>query len=156
LTSIFRISSARFPADSGEGAALFGGRWNSGETEKIDGTPVIYAAQSASLAVLEILVHYTVLPKEQVLTEIVLPDHLQILAWLEIDLPRGWNNANPIPETQRMGDKWVKSGVSAILSVPSSIIPRERNFILNPAHPAFSEIVFLPSTPILFDSRLKP
>lgn len=64
MISLGRVSSARFPAKSGTGAALYGGRWNR------VGTPVIYAAQSTSLAALEVLVHFSALPKDHVLTEI--------------------------------------------------------------------------------------
>jgi RES domain-containing protein len=149
VISLYRLSSAKFPANSGDGAAKFGGRWNQ------VGTPVIYAAQTASLAALEVLVHYSVLPRDFVLTEIQVPENLAILRWETAALPVGWDGEVVIAETQELGDQWVREGRAALLSVPSSIMPKERNFVINPAHSAFRRIKFLPSAPFVFDSRLK-
>jgi RES domain-containing protein len=149
LISIYRLSSALYPANIGKGAALYGGRWNR------KGTPVIYAAQSASLAALEVLVHYSVLPEDHVLTEIRIPDTFTVLHLNEDRLPEGWNAEVPIQATQELGEIWVGEGHSAILSVPSSIIPNDRNLILNPAHPAFAEISFQTSLHFRFDPRLR-
>lgn len=149
MIPLYRLSSARFAANSGEGAALYGGRWNR------PGTSAIYAAQTASLAALEVLVHYSALPKDHVLTEIQVPDSVAILRWEEETLPLGWKSEAPIPETQELGEIWVREGRYAVLSVPSSIIPRERNFVINPAHPDFGKIRFEPSLPFQFDPRLK-
>jgi RES domain-containing protein len=149
VISVYRLSSALFPANNGMGAALFGGRWNR------VGTPVIYAAQSASLAALEVLVHYSILPKDHELTEIQIPDTLTILRLEENRLPDGWDAEAPIPATQNIGEIWVSESRSAILSVPSSIVPSDRNFILNPTHPDFADIAFQPSLRFHFDPRLK-
>jgi RES domain-containing protein len=149
LISIYRLSSALYPANSGIGAAMYGGRWNR------VGTPMIYAAQSASLAALEVLVHYSVLPQDHVLTEIQIPDTLTILRLVEDRLPDGWSAEAPNQATQDMGEIWVSEGRSAILSVPSSIVPSDRNFILNPAHSAFAEISFQPPLHLRFDPRLR-
>jgi RES domain-containing protein len=59
------------------------------------------------------------------------------LQWEEDVLPAGWKNAVPVSDTQDLGEMWVREGRAAVLSVPSSIIPKERNFIINPAHPDF-------------------
>jgi RES domain-containing protein len=149
VITLYRLSSKLFPADSGIGAAKYGGRWN-----RI-GTEVIYAAQTASLAALEVLVHYSVLPKDHVLTEIRIPDALEILQWEEDVLPAGWKSAVPVSDMQDLGEMWVREGRAAVLSVPSSIIPKERNFIINPAHPDFRQIRFLPPLFFQFDPRLK-
>lgn len=149
MTSLFRISSPRYPATSGAGAALYGGRWN-----KV-GTAVIYTAQSASLAALEVLVHYNVLPKDHVLTEIRVPEDLEVLAVDEAELPGGWDAIAYIPATQEIGERWIKEARSAILSVPSCIIPGERNYLINPAHSAFGKLDFQPPRPFRFDPRLR-
>jgi len=60
----YRLSSGRYPANSGAGAALHGGRWNP------PGIPAIYCADNRSLAALEILVHYDVLPRDFAITRI--------------------------------------------------------------------------------------
>lgn len=146
---LYRISSGRYPANSGVGAARYGGRWN-----RI-GTPVIYAAQSASLAALEVLVHYSALPRDHVLTEIQVPDSLAILRLEADELQEDWNAEIPTAATQDLGERWIREAQTVILSVPSSLVPTERNFVINPAHPALSEIVFRPSLPFRFDPRLK-
>ena len=150
MISVFRLSSSRFPVNSGHGAAIHGGRWNP------PGTEAIYAAQTASLAALEILAHYSILPKDFVLTEIRIPENLTIVTVEPESLPIGWDSPIAIPQTQRLGKSWASGNQSAILSVPSSIIPAERNFLLNPAHPDFAQILFQTPVPFRFDPRLKP
>jgi RES domain-containing protein len=149
VISIFRLCSAKYPASSGIGAANNGGRWNP------IGVPVIYASQSASLAALEILVHFGVLPRDYALTEIKVPANLLIVRLELVDLPADWDAPRPTAASQQIGELWVRKGRGSILSVPSSIVPTERNFILNPAHAAFRRLKFLPSVPFTFDPRLK-
>jgi RES domain-containing protein len=149
VTSAFRLSSSRFPANSGVGAALYGGRWN-----RI-GTEAIYASESRSLAALEILVHFSVLPRDFVLTEIGIPASVGILRLEASDLPAGWNSETISETTQNIGDRWSQDATCAVLSVPSSIVPAERNFVLNPTHPDFPAIQFSAPLPFRFDSRLK-
>jgi RES domain-containing protein len=149
LISVFRISSAVFPVNSGAGAALYGGRWNN------PGTEVIYVAQSASLAALEVLVHYSVLPRNQLLTQIVVPDARRISRIEVTALPEDWRSDPPAASTRAIGDTWASRLQTAVLSVPSSTVPGERIFLLNPLHPDFTQIRFLPSAPFHFDARLK-
>jgi len=149
LIAVFRISSAAFPVNSGAGAALYGGRWNS------PGTEVVYAAQSASLAALEVLVHYSVLPRNQLLTKIIVPDARRISRIDAAALPEDWRSDPPAASTRAIGDKWASRLQSAILSVPSTTIPHERIFLLNPLHPDFTQIRFLTPAPFRFDERLK-
>ncbi|HEX4230463.1 MAG TPA: RES family NAD+ phosphorylase [Bryobacteraceae bacterium] len=70
-------------------------------------------------------------------------------------LPAGWNSPNPIAETQEPGLLWARELRSPVLSVPSSLIPAERNFVINPGHADFGQITFLPPVPFHFDPRLK-
>ncbi len=136
-------------AFSGEGARLYGGRWNS------RGTPLIYTAQSQSLAVLEMLVHLDSpeLLRHFVLFEVTVPSALvEVLDAAK--LPRNWS-ANPIPEeTQELGDDWVRSRRSAVLRVPSTLVPAECNFLLNPAHAEFRKLHMGKAIPFAFDARL--
>lgn len=124
-----------------------GGRWNR------PGTEVIYTAAARSLAILEIVVNYDVLPKDFVLTPIRIPDHVGILAVPDSDLPEGWNQPFIIAATQDLGMKFHPK--TAVLSVPSAIVMEERNYVLNPAHADFQHIQFLSSRPFRFDVRLK-
>lgn len=149
ITVGYRLSSSRYPANSGIGAGLHGGRWNP------TGVPVIYAAMSPSLAALEILVHYETLPTNFSLTSFRIPSRVIIRKLLEHELPPRWNRKKLIRATQNLGAAWVHDGHTAVLSVPSSIIPFERNLVLNPAHPDFHFIRFSPPAPFQFDTRLK-
>jgi RES domain-containing protein len=142
ILEVYRLHSKRYPANSGRGAALHGGRWNP------PGVEAIYTAQSRSLAALEILVHYAVLPRDFVLTPIRIPEDRVVVARLQKDAQ--------FPELQQTRDltlKWFPS--TAVLGVYSVIIPDERIYILNPAHPEFEYIEFLDSEPFKFDPRLK-
>lgn len=116
---------------------------------------MIYSAGSISLAVLEILANYSVLPLNYSFTSIMIPDGDVIEHVIDLALPRHWDATVPGKETQRLGDRWVKEHRSAVLSVPSSVIPSERNFVINPAHPDFRKIEFSDSQPFLFDPRLR-
>jgi RES domain-containing protein len=143
------LSSGRYPADSGAGAALDGGRWNP------KGVEVIYAAATASLAALEVLVHFSVLPRDFVLTEIQVPASVAIESVSDQDLPPNWQTPSTSSVTQEIGRRWAIGLSSAVLSVPSATIPVERNYVLNPRHAEFRLIKFLASTPFRFDPRLK-
>jgi RES domain-containing protein len=142
------LSSRRFPSNSGKGAALLGGRWNP------SGVEAIYAAASVSLAALETLVHFSVLPRDFVLTEIQVPEAVAE-SLDEGDLPAGWDTLSASAVTQEIGRGWAVDLWSAVLSVPSAIVPVERNYVLNQKHPGFGRIKFLPSTPFRFEPRLK-
>jgi RES domain-containing protein len=140
----YRLHSSRYPANNGQGAVNHGGRWNP------VGVEAVYTAASRALAVLEILVHYGVLPRDFVLTPVRIPDSLIYEVRL-VALPPDWQMNQEF--TAEFGGGLIKAA-NAVLSVPSSIIPAERNYILNPAHPQFGEIEFLPSEPFHFDPRL--
>jgi RES domain-containing protein len=136
-------------AFNGAGAKKFGGRWNS------PGTAVVYTSQTQSLAVLEVLVHLET------------PDLLQNYALIGVDieeefielldqsrLPQGWRS-EPAPIALRdIGDEWVQAGNSAVLQVPSALVPDESNFLLNPGHKDFEKLRIRPPSPFLFDARL--
>ena len=130
------------------GASLYPGRWNH------KGTPVIYTAGSYALCALEVLVNDGELADDWVSIAIEIPDGLAITSWSLADLPAGWN-AIPAQNVSRdLGTNWAKGLTSAVLSAPSVVIPRERNYILNPAHPDFGRIHFSTLEPFYFDERL--
>jgi len=145
----YRLHSSRYPANDGTGAAVSGGRWNPA------GTEVIYAAASRSLAVLEILVHYSVLPRDFVITTVSIPDSVSIIGAPDSVLTTGWNQPTPMPATQEYGGTWITAKSSAVLIVPSAVMPLERNYVLNVLHPDFRKITFGQSEPFPFDPRLK-
>jgi len=145
----FRVRRASHPSYDGEGARLFGGRWNS------RGTKVLYMSESRALAVLEVLVHLTnTLPDKCVIGSAEIPGDLAIDV-SAVELGDNWQT--PLPEeqalTRRIGDEWTRSGRSAVLRVPSVIVS-ETNLILNPEHRDFSRIRFIDPQPFRFDARL--
>ena len=94
MTSCFRLSSGRYASNAGMGAALEGGRWNP------RGVEVVYAAATVSLAALEVLVQFSVLPRDFVLTEIHILAPVVIESVSEQDLPADWQSFSPSPTTR--------------------------------------------------------
>jgi len=123
-------------AFDGEGARLHGGRWNS------RGHACIYLAGSESLALLEMLVHLddNSLLQHYALLELPLPADA-ILQLSAADLPADWRDEPAPGSTARIGDAWLDSRQSPALAVPSVVVPREWNYLLNPAHSDFGSIV---------------
>lgn len=148
---VWRLVQRRFAKDafSGEGARRFGGRWNS------PGYAVVYTAQSQALAALEILVH---LDSENSLRNYVaIPvtiDESLIVRLETAKLPRNWR-VYPAPRTTRLlGDEWIAEEKSAVLQVPSVIIPAESNYLLNPLHPDFKDLIIGSTRAFAYDCRL--
>jgi len=141
-----RLARAAF---DGEGARRYGGRWNS------KGVAVVYLAQSQSLAALEIFVH---LDSPQLLEHYVaIPVYIDSNMIVRIEassLPKNWA-AYPPPKSMRaIGDAWVAAATSAVLQVPSVIVPFEDNFLLNPHHPDFPKLQIGKPVSFKFDPRL--
>ena len=145
---IVKRKFARF-AFSGDGARRFGGRWNS------VGVPLVYTAQSQSLAALEILVNVesAELLEHYVAIEVVINPLLMTSIEMST-LPRNWRTDPPPARIRAIGDRWVAQGGFAVLQVPSSVIPSESNFLLNPRHPDFQKLQLGRPTAFRFDLRL--
>lgn len=123
-------------AFDGEGARLFGGRWNS------KGQRTVYVAASESLALLEVLVHLEdpYLLRNYRLFQVKLP--LQFVQRLDaMDLPENWRDDPPSAETAEIGDGWLQNTDMLALEVPSTIAVRDSNYLINPAHAAFPDVV---------------
>lgn len=134
----YRITKNRFvsTALSGEGARLYGGRWNS------IGTRMVYLAGTLSGATLELLVHtddYSTI--EGLYSSMLAHIPMKCIETIESRLlPPGWDAPMPIAATQIIGDQWTESMSSAVLEVPSVITTGEKNFLCNPLHPDFKKI----------------
>lgn len=139
----------RATAFTGEGARLFGGRFNS------KGVPIVYTSASISLASLEMLVHLQSADvlRQYVVRSVTFDDALVRRLTIK-DLPKSWRDNPPPRAAQRVGDDWVTAGDSAVLQVPSAVIESEHNFLLNPAHPDFRAIVLGREQAYRFDPRL--
>ncbi len=116
---------------------------------------MVYTAQSQALAALEILVHVDSesLLRSYVAIPVTIEENL-ITSLDASKLPRNWH-AYPAPRATRLlGDQWIIERKSAVLRVPSVVIPDESNYLLNPRHPDFRELVIGPSKTFKYDWRL--
>jgi RES domain-containing protein len=144
---VYRLGSGRYPANDGLGASLYGGRWNH------KGTPVIYAAESRALCALEVLANADELADDYMITPIELPDDLGVTTLSIETLPLDWDAGQSTHQTADIGTAWANSLASPVLVVPSAVIPREHNYILNPRHADFSKVHFFRPEPFYFDDR---
>lgn len=112
----------------GEGARRYGGRWNHA------GTAVVYTSESLSLAVLEYLVNLSInnLPDDLVSIQIEIPNDLRRTKISVDDLPANWRSFPAIEELKNIGADWAMKRKTAILAVPSVVIPNELNYLINP------------------------
>ncbi len=151
---LFRMCAPQYAGSpqemlNGEGAHRFGGRWNSA------GNRVVYLSETLSLAAFEILVHAT----EQNLLdpyrflEVHIPESL-VMALDDSVLPAKWVDCFNY-KLQEIGDAWIASDESLGLSVPSAVIPGERNVIIRPDHPDFQHVKTEQIKPFNFDPRIK-
>lgn len=151
MPTAWRIVKKKFEsaAFDGEGARLYGGRWNS------IGNPIVYTASSQSLAALEIMVHVSrpALLQKYVALCIEIPRNF-VETYALKKLPKDWLASPPPTKLQEIGDKWVRSGSSVVLAVPSAVIPGEINFLLNPAHADFATLLIARPRKFEFDKRL--
>jgi len=136
-------------AFDGEGARIYGGRWNQ------KGTPVVYVASSISLSVLEVLVHVDsdLIPKLQ-LYKVEVPDDAAI-AELSSDLPLNWRNNPPPEDLQDIGTQWINEARTLLLKVPPAVVPYEWNYLINPQHPGFKTQKIGQPERFEFDPRLR-
>lgn len=150
MLTVWRMTTARHAdtAFSGEGARLYGGRWNP------KGVPMIYTAGSQSLAMLEMLVQDAPLRAHYVMIPATLPDRLKIERIAPDELPDDWRSPESREQLRVMGADWCRRGSSAVLAVPSSVIPSETNYLLNPLHPSFGKIVVGAVQEFVTDLRL--
>jgi RES domain-containing protein len=150
MTTLWRLVTARFAdtAFSGEGARLYGGRWNR------KGVPMVYAAASQSLAMLEILVQDEPLRARYVMIPATLPKRFKVEQITLADLPEQWNDPANRTHLQTLGSDWARRGSSAVLAVPSAVIPAETNYLINPLHPDFARIEIGAPQDFITDLRL--
>ncbi|WP_020599226.1 RES family NAD+ phosphorylase [Spirosoma panaciterrae] len=146
---VYRITKAAYASRlvASGGAA----RWNS------RGQFVIYTAASRALACLENVVHRSgegLLDDFRVM-EIEVPDSIAITVIRPETLAENWFDFQQYDSCQQIGGEWLRKGQTALLKVPSAIIPHEANYLINPAHPDFSQINLVRTEPFLFDPRIK-
>ena len=143
--TVFRLCRHDRTALDGTGGLYADGRWHR------LGSRIVNAASTVSLALVEVRVHHQMAPLGWVSLEIDVPSHLIEHLDLAI-LPTGWQDDRN--HTQTAGEEWLSGRRSAMLAVPSVIVPREKNYLINPLHPAAVQIRLVESTPFPFDPRL--
>jgi RES domain-containing protein len=136
-------------AFSGEGARLYGGRWNS------SGVRAVYTSPSLALAAIETFVHLepNLRPDDLVSIEAELPDNV-LTERIDLKaLPRRWYGQGD-ESLKAIGDRWIRAGKTIALHVPSAAIRGEWNVLLNPAHSDFRTLKIGKPKPFEFDLRM--
>ena len=148
---LYRFALQKFVKDlSGEGAKLYGGRWNSKDNA------MLYTASSPSLAMLEFVCNAGSLArtKQTALLTLQLTTKVKIETLSVNDLPVDWQNVPSPDALKRLGDNWMKSGGTLVLKVPSAIIPVEYNCLINPLHKDFSKLIIEDVIALDIDNRI--
>lgn len=150
MLTVWRLVTARFAesAFTGEGARRYGGRWNR------KGIPLVYTSGSQSLAMLELLVQDDPLRARYVMIPATIPKRVMIERVAVETLPDDWRELAAREQLQAIGTAWAKQISSAVLAVPSAVIPTEINYLLNPLHPAFAKIEIGEPQTFITDLRL--
>jgi RES domain-containing protein len=148
---VWRIEKRQYleTALTGEGARVYGGRWNS------SGRRAVYASATLSLSALEKLVHLDRPGVRGNFLAIGIQFPARTVHDVELEtLPGNWSKELDFASTRRIGDDWLTENRSVVLAVPSALISRERNFVLNPDHPDYSQVRITIQEPFVFDPRL--
>ena len=149
---VWRICKTEHAASAftGEGAMAYSGRWHHA------GTAVVYCSESRALAALEQLVHLhrNRLPPHFVCFGVEIPEGVEIREVQVEDLAAEWRRQPGPPELRDIGTRWAESGETVVLQVPSAVVPGEHNFLVNPRHPDFGQLVIGDPEPFEFDERI--
>lgn len=137
---LWRVARAPFADLSGEGARLYGGRWNS------PGRAMVYTAENPALAILEVRVHLDLAPE-------LIPDDY-VLIEIETGAASISEGDAAGQEPATFGDAWLGEGETVLLKVPSFIAPRSANVLINPRHRDAASIAIVGAQPFDFDRRL--
>ena len=145
---VYRISHPRFAQDlSGEGARLYGGRWNA------KGYACLYTAEHPALALLELAVHFTAqsLPDSMSLVVISIPDELVKNA----ELLQITDDSDLKIYAEELGTSWLKKRSSLVMKVPSIVCPKSFNYLINHAHFSHREVFIEEEISVIIDGRIK-
>jgi RES domain-containing protein len=148
---VFRVSKTKFSQDlSGEGARLFGGRWNHLLT------PCIYTSESRALAVLEYTVNVTIDEIPRSLSIITYEIQDNVIHELSIaDLPGNWRESPAPSSTKDMGTDLLTCAELPIIKIPSAVITQEYNYLLNPKHKDSENFRIIKVEDFVYDLRIK-
>ena len=126
------------------------GRWHS------RGRLIVYASESLALSALEVLVHTEpdVVPPDLMSVEISIPDDIRLSTMHIRTLPVRWRRYPAPRSLQVLGNRWLDARKTAVLQVPSAVIPGERNYLINPSHRDARRIRVVGAARFAYDSRL--
>jgi RES domain-containing protein len=148
---LYRIAQEKYADDlSGNGARLYGGRWNS------EGLFAVYTSSSRALALLETLAHTPskmLGEKVYMLVTLSLPDSIKPVEISLSSLTAGWDAIDPKPVTKKLGDKFLRGKLSLLLAAPSVLVPEEVNYVLNPLHHDVRKVKITGKRRVVFDRR---
>jgi len=134
----------------GQGGLYASGRWHT------RGHPVVYCAFCPPGALLEMLVHAEVdpedVPDKYLLLELAHEEVLDVEEVNPADLPADWQLNERV--TRAIGDTWLRNKASAVLKVPSAIMPKTWNALLNPMHTNINQIQLVETVEANWDRRL--
>ena len=153
MIKLFRIATSEHISDiSGTGARIYGGRWNH------QGHPVVYASGSRSLAALEFLVHVpmALAPDNLSILEIHIMKTIGIQSVKEGELPLNWRDYPAPEQLADIGTNWLKSKSSLLLEIPSAVVNKESNILINPLHEDIKNVSLVSIEKFSFDPRLIP
>jgi len=149
---VYRIAKKAYIKDlSGEGAKLYGGRWNK------KGTAILYTASNRSLAIVEFLVHLpmALLPKDIYIIELTLPPRAKSQTIHAKDLVDNWKSYPANYQLAEIGSKWILENKTLALKVPSCVVQGEQNVLINPNHRLFNKVTISKIEPYNIDKRLR-
>jgi RES domain-containing protein len=148
---VYRVSRTKYANElSGEGARIYGGRWNS------VGVPCIYTSENRALTVLEYSANVPLIdiPRSLSITTYQIPDASWEI-YEEPDLPGNWKQS-PIPmETMEFGSNLLNGMADLALKIPSAVLPQEYNYIINPLHPDMHQVEIVNIIDFVYDVRIK-
>lgn len=148
---VYRVGKTKYAKDlTGEGARLHGGRWNH------QLIPCIYTSESRSLAVLEYTVNINIedIPRSLSITTYEIPDN-SFLRLRMSDLPGNWKEAPAPSSTKDFGTSLLNEAIYPVIRIPSTVIPYEFNYILNPLHPGSEDFKIVDIRDFVYDVRIK-
>ena len=147
---VWRLTKQKYAALNGEGARLYGGRWNS------VGKPMVYTSSHLSLAILEQLVRMDIdeIPEDFVSLQIKIPSKLRVSHIALNEFPANWKKHIDFTWFRQQGEQWLAKQHTAVLIVPSVVVSEETNILLNPMHVDFHKIQLVRTQAFDFDKRL--
>jgi len=149
---VFRLGKQKYISDlSGMGSYISGARWNN------KGTYMLYTSQSRALALTELSVRLPLgrVPQDYHYLILEIPDDLILALDLSLLDHIDWKTSPPSPETQALGDRFIRESSHLALKVPSVVVDGDFNYLLNPNFPDFDTLVIpMEKGPFPFDQRL--